>query len=417
MGSSVIDGTEATSTSRPDAPPTIGRGRRWAIQVVLLGAFFIDLLLYSLVVPFLPGEAERLGASPVATGALFAMYAAGLFGITPLAAWLTDRVGPRRTLLWGLVALGGATLIFAVAPRFTFALPALFVARAAQGAASTITWTAGLAIVAQVFTAEERPKIFARAFTVTGLATLVGPPLGGALYSVGGFMLPFLVAAGLVVLDGLGRFLLLPGEDTLPATTPERGATRMLLRDGRFVLGLLAAAAGAAALSSLEPVTPLLLGGSFGFSALMIGAVFGAMAFCFVLMQPLVSLMERRLGAPRTIFVGLFAAALYLAELAFVPNVTSVLALIAAIGCVLALVLVPAPELLTSSGQRLAGPKAVPYGAIYAVYNAAYGVGIFVGPLTTGGAVTVQGVAQSFLLLAITPALAALVVLFWRKTA
>ena len=74
--------------------------RKLAAQVALLGAFFIDLLLYSLVVPFLPGEAEQLGASPAVTGALFAMYAAGLFAVTPLAAWLTDRVGAHQTLLW-----------------------------------------------------------------------------------------------------------------------------------------------------------------------------------------------------------------------------------------------------------------------------------------------------------------------------
>jgi MFS transporter, DHA1 family, solute carrier family 18 (vesicular amine transporter), member 1/2 len=390
------------------------RGRRAAAQVVLLGAFGIDLLLYSLVVPFLPSEAEHLGASPVVTGVLFAMYAVGLFGVTPLAAWLTDRAGPRRTLLWGMVALAGATLLFAFSPTLSLGLPGLFVARTAQGAASTITWTAGLAVLAQLYTAEERPKIFARAFTVTGLGTLIGPPLGGALYSWGGFTLPFLFAAGLALLDGLGRVFLLPSDEYLPPTQPERGALRTLLRDGRFLLGLFAAMTGAVALSSLEPVTPLLLGGEFGLPTWAIGAVFGVMSLCFVLMQPAVSRSERRLGTLRTIAVGLAVSGGCFVALAFAPNVIVVLALLAVIGCAISLALIPAPELLTSSGQRLAGPNGAAYGAIYAAYNGAYAVGILIGPLTTGAAITAQGVAHSFLLLALAPAVSALALLLWR---
>lgn len=389
--------------------------RKLAAQVALLGAFFIDLLLYSLVVPFLPGEAEQLGASPAVTGVLFAMYAAGLFAVTPLAAWLTDRVGAHQTLLWGLVALACSTLLFALSPGLSLGLPGLFVARTAQGAASTITWTAGLAVLAQLYTAEERPKIFARAFTVTGIAMLIGPPLGGALYSWGGFALPFLVATGFVALDGLGRLVLLPMRDALPARRPEPGATRALLGDGHFLLGLFAAAAGALALSSLEPLTPLYLSGSFGLSTWAIGAVFGVLAICFVVMQPIVTRLERRIGSRGVIAVGLAVAACCFVGLTFAPYMIVALALLAGIGCALSLVLVPAPELLTSSGQRLAGVRGAAYGAIYAAYNAAYGVGILIGPLTAGGAITLRGVEQSFPLLAIIPALSALALLLWRK--
>src|SRR5262249_30608742 len=138
--------------------------------------------------------------------------------------------------------------------------PGLFAARTAQGIASALTWIAGFAVLAQLHTAEARRRIFARAFTVTGLCALIGPPLGGALYTLGGFMLPFLAAAGLVALDGIGRLIFLPRTVLLPATRPEPNSTRALLRAPAFQMGLLAAIAGALALSSLEPVTPLLLG-------------------------------------------------------------------------------------------------------------------------------------------------------------
>jgi predicted MFS family arabinose efflux permease len=146
-----------------------------------------------------------------------------------------------------------------------------------------------------------------------------------------------------------------------------------------------------------------------------IGAVFGVIALCFVLMQPAVSRSERRFGSTGTIALGLVVTTCAFTGLAFAPSVIAVLGLLAATGCALSFVLIPAPELLTSSGQRLAGPNGAAYGAIYAAYNGAYGLGILIGPLTTGGAVSAQGVAHSFLLLAIAPALSALALLLWRK--
>ncbi len=423
-------------------PPiaSLGRARRIAAEVVLLGAFGLDLLLYSLVVPFLPAEAERLGASPVTTGALFAMYAAGSFAATPLAGWLTDRVGARTALLWGLVTLGASTLLFAFSPSLPLGLPGLFGARAAQGVASTFTWTAGFAILARLHSSTESGQSFARVFTITGLSALIGPPLGGALYSRGGFVLPFLVATGLVALDGLGRLLFLPNTATLPGTQPIAGSSRLLWHDSGVWLGLFAALAGALALSSLEPATPLLLGETLGLPAWGIGLAFGGLSLCFVLMQPIIINAKRRLGMAGTMSVGLWVTALCFVGITLATDATwttwnvvglgaslfgltaapststlvGVLTALAVLGCGLALALVPAPELLSRRAESLGANHGVSYGAIYAAYNAAYGLGILFGPLATAVAVAERGIAGSFLLLALPPTLCALVLLVWQ---
>ena len=162
-------------------------------------------------------RAQVLGASPVVTGALFGSYAGGLFLATPLAGWLADRLGGRRTLLGGLFALLAATLLFA----FSTDLTLLFVARAAQGVAGAFTWTAGLSLLAQIVDERERPAAFGRIFVATGVGTLLGPSLGGALYTWGGFRAPFLFAMILVALDGIGRVIFLPG-----ATPPSESRCR-----------------------------------------------------------------------------------------------------------------------------------------------------------------------------------------------
>jgi hypothetical protein len=77
-------------------------------------------------------------------------------------------------------------------------------------------------------------------------------------------------------------------------------------------------------------------------------------------------------------------------------------------------VLIPAPSLLTSSRERLAGAGGAAYGVIFAAYSAADALGILLGPVLTGGAVAAQGIEQSFLLLALAPAVSALMLPFWR---
>src|SRR5262249_2338681 len=124
-------------SGRPNGPPSRARPRRVAAQ---LRAGSAALLPGHLLPPW-PRPAP--GATPGSTGALFVSYAAGQLLVTPLAGWLTDRFGARTALLLGLAALLGATLLFAAAET----LPTLALARAGQGVASGVTWTAGMVLL------------------------------------------------------------------------------------------------------------------------------------------------------------------------------------------------------------------------------------------------------------------------------
>ncbi len=325
-----------------------------------------------------------LGASPVVTGALFGSYAGGLFLATPIAGWLADRLGGRRTLLAGLFALLGATMLFAFATDLTW----LFVARAAQGVAGAFTWTAGLSLLAQIVTERERPAAFGRIFVATGVGTLLGPPLGGALYTWGGFRAPFVVGMILVALDGIGRVIFLPGRDATERNAQPHGATRALLRDGRFVLALIATLIGAGVLALLEPTLPPLLGSRFGLHALSIGLFFGGTVLVNTLALPLVGYTTRQLGAQVTIIFGMLFAALALIMIAVSTSVVHIAVALAALGFAAPFTLVPTLELLTTLGRGDAPAEKAPYGAIYAAYNFAYAGGIFLGPLAAGYTIT-----------------------------
>ncbi len=402
---SVASPATTVHAEQVDHPVATPIAHRRAGQAVLQVAFGLDLLLYGLVVPFLPVRAQMLGASPVVTGALFGSYAAGLFLATPLAGWLADRLGGRRTLLFGLFALLSATLLFAFATDLTL----LFVARAAQGVAGALTWTAGLALLAQIVEDRERPAAFARIFVATGVGTLLGPSLGGALYTWGGFRAPFLVAVILVALDGIGRVLFLPGRDTHERSALARGTTRALLRDRRFVLALIATLIGAGVLALLEPTLPPLLGTRFGLHALPIGLFFGGTVLVNTLALPLVGYTTRQLGAQVTIVFGMFFAALALTMIAVSTSLVHIGIALAALGFAAPFTLVPTLELLTTLGKGDKPAEKAPYGAIYAAYNFAYAGGIFLGPLASGYTIMQLGPEAGLALPAIMPLLLGLV--------
>src|SRR6266852_7962015 len=106
-------------------------------------ATFTDIVAYSIAAPVLPDLSRRFGASPTTIGLLFASFGVTLLCVSIPMGAVSDRVGRRRPLVGGLVALSAATVLFGVADG----LPLLFAARLVQGAADAITWVVGFALL------------------------------------------------------------------------------------------------------------------------------------------------------------------------------------------------------------------------------------------------------------------------------
>jgi EmrB/QacA subfamily drug resistance transporter len=97
---------------------------------------------------------------------------------------LADRIGRRRVFRLGLVVFGAASVVCALAPT----IGVLIAARAVQGVGASMLSPVALAIVVNVMT---EPKERARAIgvwaAVFGVSMAVGPVVGGALVSAGGW--------------------------------------------------------------------------------------------------------------------------------------------------------------------------------------------------------------------------------------
>src|SRR5215218_3098613 len=91
---------------------------------------FIDVAFFAAITPLLPDYVDDLGLSKAAAGVLSAAYAAGTLVASLPAGFMAARVGPRRTLLSGLLLLGLASLVFGFGDQVVL----LDAARFVQGA-------------------------------------------------------------------------------------------------------------------------------------------------------------------------------------------------------------------------------------------------------------------------------------------
>src|SRR5581483_8568959 len=181
-GHAVTAGSALSSAARPDDPggrlspgpgrmqqrqiDADGRTPAWTLVLVTV-ALFTDMAVYDLVVPFLPDYVRPWGVGEQELGWLFGTYAAAQLVSVPLAGLLCDRVGAGRAL-----RLGSAGLLLSLVLSVAATGPAmLFAARAVQGAAGGMAWTAGLALLAAAFPAERRGRALGTAVGGMSLGT------------------------------------------------------------------------------------------------------------------------------------------------------------------------------------------------------------------------------------------------------
>lgn len=183
-------------------------------MIFILITVFLDVLGIGIIIPILPELIKEFvgGSTSLAgryLGVIAATYAVMQFLFAPLIGALSDRFGRRPVILASLFGLGIDYLVQAFAPTIGW----LFVGRLIAGVMGA-SFTAANAYVADVSTPEDRAKNFGLIGVAFGLGFIFGPAMGGVL---GGFdlRLPFLVSAGLALLNWLYGFFVLP--ESLPA--------------------------------------------------------------------------------------------------------------------------------------------------------------------------------------------------------
>jgi DHA1 family tetracycline resistance protein-like MFS transporter len=186
--------------------------RKAAISFIFI-TLLIDVTGLGLIIPVMPALIESLTGGNISDasrwgGWLTFAYAIMQFLFAPVLGNLSDRYGRRPVLLFSLLGFGIDYIFLSFAPTIGW----LFLGRLIAGVTGA-SFTTATAYIADISTAQNRAQNFGMIGAAFGLGFIIGPVIGGLLGEFGP-RIPFLVAAGLSLLNALYGFFVLP--ESLP---------------------------------------------------------------------------------------------------------------------------------------------------------------------------------------------------------
>jgi DHA1 family tetracycline resistance protein-like MFS transporter len=183
-------------------------GQKASLTFIFI-TILIDVIGIGIIIPVLPSLIESLdggGLSDAARigGWLMLAYAGMQFLFAPVLGALSDQFGRRPIILLALLGLGLDYVFHAFAPTIMW----LFIGRLLAGITGA-SFTVATAYIADISTPEKKAQNFGLVGAAFGLGFIIGPVVGG-IASEWGVRVPFLVAAGLSLINFLYGLFVLP---------------------------------------------------------------------------------------------------------------------------------------------------------------------------------------------------------------
>jgi DHA1 family bicyclomycin/chloramphenicol resistance-like MFS transporter len=213
----------------PDAA-TIWRAPRWALAVLLallgmLGPFSIDTYL-----PAFSGMATSLGASPAEMQQTLSAYLFGFAFMNLFHGALSDSLGRRPVVLWGIAVFTLASAGCALSENIS----QLVFFRALQGLSTGAGIVVSRAVIRDMFPPAEAQKVMSQVTIYFGVAPALAPMIGGWLFVHLGWHSIFWFLSAVGVALWLANYKLLP--ETLHQSQRQPFETKHLMR-GYWQLG------------------------------------------------------------------------------------------------------------------------------------------------------------------------------------
>ncbi|GAA4881130.1 MFS transporter [Saccharopolyspora cebuensis] len=164
------------ATERPGGTPLRSRAATWLLTAAILGSG-VAFLDGSVVNVALPAIGRDVGGDLSVLQWVLDAYLLTLSALLLLGGALGDRYGRRRVFTLGLIVFTAASLGCGLAPT----AEALIVARLVQGVGGALLVPGSLALINSTIRHDDRGQAIGRWAGMTGVATAVGPFLGGWL--------------------------------------------------------------------------------------------------------------------------------------------------------------------------------------------------------------------------------------------
>jgi MFS family permease len=355
--------------------------------MLVCGIVLVDTMLYAALVPLLPEFASEYGLSKAGSGLLVAAFAAGALLAAIPSGIAAAHLGPKRTVLAGLVLMSVACLGFGFAgSAWTLGVSRLF-----QGFGSTLSWAGGFTWLVSVTPRERRGQTLGTAIGAAVFGAIFGPVLGGAAAVIG--TRPTFIAVSVVGAILVGWTLTSP--DAEPEPQPLSALGKALQRPS-FLGGLWLMLLPALLFGVVTVLVPLELGQA-GWGAAAIAAVFLTGAAAEVVLHPLIGRYSDRRGRFLPVRLALIASiavslGLAWADLAVVVAILAVLSLLAYGGFY-----APASAMISDTAESFGLAQGLSFG----LANGAWAGGNAVGPALGGQLADLFGDGLPFLLSAV----------------
>ncbi|MGV8875639.1 MAG: MFS transporter [Rhodococcus sp. (in: high G+C Gram-positive bacteria)] len=167
---------------------------RWIVAATVLGSS-LAMLDATVVNIALPAIGRDLGAGVTGLQWTLSGYTLALASLILLGGSLGDRVGRRRVFVWGTVWFATASVLCGLAPS----IEVLIAARLLQGVGAALLTPGSLALISASIKAEDRGAAIGLWSGLGGVASAIGPLLGGWLVDAVGWRAVFLINVPLAV--------------------------------------------------------------------------------------------------------------------------------------------------------------------------------------------------------------------------
>lgn len=200
----------------------------WRIYGLIAGAIALGTLNFSIVFVAFSDIEEAFDASPATVSWALTAFSITTAAVFVPAGWAADRFGRSRMFLLGFALFILGSALVALAPSVEF----LIFARIVQAAGLATESPAALALVLDEFPSERRSTAVGALGAVGGVATAVGPAVGGALIDTLTWRWAFFlnVPLGIVLLVIIGPRLPRPATESLVhRRVPDLGGVALLM--------------------------------------------------------------------------------------------------------------------------------------------------------------------------------------------
>lgn len=301
----------------------------------------------------------------------------------PFVGMITNRVGFTVPMFVGFTIMFLSTIVFAFGTTYG----TLFMARAIQGIGSACTSVAGMSMIADRFPDDaERGNAMAVALGGLALGVVIGPPFGGFMYEFFGKPSPFILLAGLALLDGLLQLLVL--QPRVSKSTDEGASLLTLIKDPYILVAAGAITFANTGIGILEPALPLWMMDTMQAKNWEQGVAFLPAALSYLFSTNLFGNLGLRIGRWRSAMLGLIIIGCALLLIPFASRVDHLILPNGAIGFAIGMV---DSTMMPMLGYLVDIRHTSVYGSVYAIGDVAFCASFVFGPALSGTLVELIG--------------------------